>query len=281
MSGESASRASERAHWEQSLQSQVGAQLELAGSGDGSAPRIRRVIVLDETASTQDAEETRSAESGTVITALRQSSGRGRLGRSWSDPHGEGVAMTAVLPSRPFAAPEQSVELLALASAVAASRAVESMLREPVGIKWPNDLIVRGRKLGGILIEKSRDRILLGIGVNVLQRSFPPELESIATSMFLVANTQSTVTRLDVVRSVLAELERVLVLSADAILYEYATRDVLSGSVAAFATSMGTIEGEVCSVDPLRGLTVRNGSGAHFLPAATTTVCSWKSRSSM
>ncbi len=239
------------------------------------------MVVLETAASTQDAPETLYAEVGTVVTTLRQMHGRGRLGRSWSDPNGEGVALTVVLPSQPFADCNLSIELLAIASALAAARAVEGMLREPVGIKWPNDLILRSRKLGGILIERSRDRILLGIGINVLQRDFPPALASIATSMSQAVGTLAPAARLELVGAVVEELECVLAMDGDSMLGEFRARDVLTGSSGAFATPTGTIEGIVGSVEPLRGLTVRTALGQHFLPAATTTVLSWKSKASL
>ncbi|MSR41045.1 MAG: biotin--[acetyl-CoA-carboxylase] ligase [Phycisphaerales bacterium] len=267
--------ALERARWQQALQGDIGTRLERARKGEGATPIIRRAHVLDEVASTQDAPETMRAVAGTVVTTLRQTSGRGRLGRSWSDTGDDGIAITFVLAPNPFADASASAELLAIASAVAAAHAIERVLQETVGIKWPNDLVVDGRKLGGILIERNRDRTLLGIGINVLQREFPEALQATAISIAQVAEGVDPIPRLSVLLAIVEELEHVLSMSEARMLDEYCARDVLTGTRAVFGTATGTIEGEVCSVDPLRGLVVRTSTGEQFLPAATTSVLQW------
>ena len=265
----------DRAHWQQSLQGDIGERLTFARKQNERGPTLRRVVVLEEVASTQDAPETITARTGTIVTALRQTRGRGRLGREWADTNDDGLALTCVLASNPWSDPSTSVELLAVASAVAAARAIEHVLGGVVGIKWPNDLVLRGRKLGGILIERNRDRTLLGIGINVHQRTFPHELQATATSIAQVAADTESLTRLQVLRALMQELEVVLAMDAARILSAYHSRDVLTGTRAEFATPTGAVEGEVCSVDPLRGLVVRTKTSEQFLPAATTSVTSW------
>ena len=265
----------ERARWQQALQGDIGERLTHARKQNEREPTLRRAVVLEEVASTQDAPETIAALTGTIITALRQTRGRGRLGREWADTNDDGLALTCVLASNPWSDPSTSVELLAVASAVAAARAIEHVLGGVVGIKWPNDLMLHGRKLGGILIERNRDRTLLGIGINVQQQEFPHELQATATSMAQVASDTESLTRLQVLRALMQELEVVLAMDAARILSAYHSRDVLTGTRAEFATPTGAVEGEVCAVDPLRGLVVRTKTSEQFLPAATTSVTSW------
>ncbi|HRQ74913.1 MAG TPA: hypothetical protein PK098_03240, partial [Phycisphaerales bacterium] len=112
---------------------------------------LRRIIVLRETDSTQDAAKRFGAQPGDVVTAGRQTAGRGRLGRAWADTVDAGVAVTMVVDCRSLRATEQ----LATIGAIAAACAVEAVMGARVGIKWPNDVVVDGRKLAGVLIEQS------------------------------------------------------------------------------------------------------------------------------
>ena len=229
--------------------------------------RFRRAIVLEETASTQDAAETRAASAGTFVTAWRQTAGRGRFGRSWSDTAEAGIATTFVVDTQP-------AERLALASAVAAADAAESALGTAVGIKWPNDIVVGGRKLAGVLIERSAGRVLMGIGLNVAQQAFAGELAQRATSLAMLG---ARVDRLDVLCALVMALDRALGVGDDDLLAQFHARDALRGTRALFSTPAGPVEGEVLSVDPMRGLRVRSDGREHFLPAQSTSVAEWGS----
>lgn len=128
------------------------------------------------------------APDGTVVVADRQSAGRGRLGRSFQSPAGLGLYFSVLW--RPACSPEALLPLTAM-GAVAAARAVEKISRGSVDIKWPNDLLLGGRKLAGILTESALNAdgsvayVVLGIGVNVHQRpeDFEGEVREIATSL--------------------------------------------------------------------------------------------------
>lgn len=229
--------------------------------------RFRRAIVLEETASTQDAAETRAASAGTFVTAWRQTAGRGRFGRSWSDTAEAGIATTFVVDTQP-------AERLALASAVAAADAAESALGTAVGIKWPNDIVVGGRKLAGVLIETSGTRALIGIGMNIAQERFDGELAARATSLAILG---ARVDRLDTLCALVEALDRALSMSDSELVARFRARDALRGTRALFSTPAGPVEGEVVSVDPMRGLVVRGDSGEHFLPAQSTSVAEWGS----
>jgi BirA family biotin operon repressor/biotin-[acetyl-CoA-carboxylase] ligase len=117
-----------------------------------------RVIQVDAVPSTQDV--ARALPVGTVVVAERQTAGRGRLGRRWEAPPGSALLASWVMPVH---------ELAPLAAGVAAARACGDAVR----LKWPNDLLLDGRKLGGILIERTADRCIVGTGVNL--RWAPPE----------------------------------------------------------------------------------------------------------
>jgi BirA family transcriptional regulator, biotin operon repressor / biotin---[acetyl-CoA-carboxylase] ligase len=135
----------------------------------------REIRVVDETGSTnadvRAAVESGAAE-GLVVVAERQSAGRGRLERQWESPARAGVLMSLLL--RPTV-PAGRLPLLPLLTGVAVVEAVRAIAELPAMVKWPNDVLVDGRKLGGVLVERTADgSVVVGIGVNVSTR--PEEL---------------------------------------------------------------------------------------------------------
>ena len=127
------------------------------------------------------------APHGMLVAAEAQSGGRGRLGRSFFSPKGDGLYLTFIL--RPACAPE-SVAMLTSLTAVATARAIEKTAAADVRIKWVNDLYLGGKKVCGILCEAGAGRnpgtvdyVVAGIGINVNRRAFPPELRETATSI--------------------------------------------------------------------------------------------------
>lgn len=133
------------------------------------------------------------APQGTVVIAGGQTGGRGRLGRSFSSPAGQGVYLSALL--RPACRPEKLMHLTC-AVAVAMCRAIARTCGVRPGIKWTNDLVYGQKKLGGILTEVSVDSrtglleyAIVGVGVNCLQRKedFPEELQDMAASLTMVS----------------------------------------------------------------------------------------------
>ena len=152
------------------------------------------------------------ASEGTVLIAEEQTQGRGRLGRSWSAPYGKGVYLSILL--RPPLEPRQA-SLFTLLAAAAVAKSVLSILPDlNIGIKWPNDILIDGRKVCGILTELKAEAdllhyIIIGIGINVnfREKDFPPELTRIATSLFL-ANNKREVARQKLAGSLLWEMDR-------------------------------------------------------------------------
>ena len=231
---------------------------------------FQKIVVVDETASTQDTARQLDAAPGTVVAARRQTAGRGRLGRAWADTGDEGIAVSFVVaePARP--------EALAIAAAVGAAVAAESLLDRGsggVGIKWPNDVVVDGRKLAGILIEQWGGRAVIGIGMNVTQTKWPPPLAGRAVSL---AQLGATCTRLDALAALVRAVSVALPVPDDELCEQFARRDVLPNSRAVFRTDGRTITGTVIRIDPMHGLLVRTDREHVYLPAATTTVVEWR-----
>src|SRR3989304_5902394 len=147
----------------------------------------RRLIYLTSTPSTQDVarrEADEGAVEGTAVIAEEQTAGRGRLGRSWVSPAGRNIYVTIVL--RPDLA---RLRILGMAAPLAVARAVESAAGLSAPLKWPNDVLVSGRKLSGVLIDSElyggdARYALVGIGVNVnFDIEEDSEIASIATSI--------------------------------------------------------------------------------------------------
>lgn len=168
------------------------------------------IHVFQETNSTSDIVERLArdgAREGTVVFAEAQTKGRGRLGRKWFSPNREGLLCSILL--RPQLHPTQAVQFT-IAGAVAVARAVHAETGLQPQIKWPNDVLLAGKKFSGILTElhAELDRIsylVIGIGVDVNTLAFPPELQEIATSLRLESGRM--ITRVKLAAKILAELD--------------------------------------------------------------------------
>lgn len=134
---------------------------------------------------------------GTVLYAGRQTAGRGRMGRRFESPEG-GLYLSILW--RPEVSPEDCLRLTPCA-AVAVSRCIETFCGIEPEIKWPNDLQIKGKKICGILTEGSFEAggqflVVLGIGLNVNNAGFPPELEGSASSLRLETGREFPIDRL-------------------------------------------------------------------------------------
>jgi BirA family biotin operon repressor/biotin-[acetyl-CoA-carboxylase] ligase len=144
---------------------------------------------------------------GTVVLAEEQSAGRGRAGRTWHSERAAGIYVTLLL--RPKLAPVQA-PLLTMMAGLSAHAAVEAVTGLAVDLKWPNDLIIRGKKAGGILTEMHAEPgmvrfVVVGIGLNVNQERFPGELAGLATSLRQEAG--KTQSRMELLVRLLREFE--------------------------------------------------------------------------
>lgn len=155
-----------------------------------------RVVWYDRVASTSDEADRLAwdgAAHGTVVVADGQESGRGRMGRAWHSPPGAGLYVSVVLRPDALSAGTGPGSALAasrvtLTAGVALAQAIRSATGLPVAIKWPNDIVVEGRKVCGILAEAAASsgglrHIVLGLGINVLAAAYPPEIADRATSI--------------------------------------------------------------------------------------------------
>ncbi len=186
---------------------------DLASRLTGKAVIGREIHVFKETASTNDVVEKLArdgAKEGVVVFAESQTKGRGRLGRKWHSPAGQGLYFSVLL--RPKLAPIEATQFTILA-ATALVRAIDATTGVRPEIKWPNDLLVGGRKIAGVLTELSAEldtikHLILGIGLDVNQTTgdCPPELRGIASSL-RIAGGQS-VFRPELATRLLTELDR-------------------------------------------------------------------------
>lgn len=127
------------------------------------------------------------AAHGTLVAAEQQTSGKGRRGRSWESPAGSSIYMSILL--RPDILPNQA-PMLTLVMAQSVAEAIRIQTGEEALIKWPNDIVINGKKICGILTEMSTEiqwinHVVIGVGINVNTEYFPEEIAKTATSLYL------------------------------------------------------------------------------------------------
>lgn len=168
------------------------------------------ILHLRETVSTNNTAKelaTNGAEEGTLVVAEMQTGGKGRLGRKWFSPFGEGIYLSLIL--RPAVSPAEAPRMTLMA-AVATAEALHAGAGLHVSIKWPNDILLGGKKLAGILTEISTemdvvDHMVIGLGLNVNTAVFPSEIQGKATSLLI--ETGKTHSRSELVRNFLKWFE--------------------------------------------------------------------------
>ena len=173
----------------------------------------RDIRVFEQTTSTNDVIERLARDGvreGVVVFAESQTKGRGRLGRKWISPERKGLWFSVLL--RPDLRPQEATQLT-VASATALRRAIQSETGLQPEIKWPNDILIGGKKVAGILTEMSAelDRVrhaILGIGVdvNLAAGEFPPEWRKLATSLKIELGR--ALSRAELATAILRELDR-------------------------------------------------------------------------
>jgi BirA family biotin operon repressor/biotin-[acetyl-CoA-carboxylase] ligase len=187
---------------------------EIRDSISGRSMIIGREIIFFDTVNSTNTYAMELADmgypDGTVIIADAQTGGKGRLGRKWLSPQGKNLYMSIIL--RPVILPRDAA-ILTLMSAVACASAIKQLSSVPTSIKWPNDIMVSDKKLGGILteIKADMDRILhavigIGININLEAGDMPDEIKACATSIKNeLGNAQS---RTLIAIEIIKELER-------------------------------------------------------------------------
>ncbi|MFH1485692.1 MAG: biotin--[acetyl-CoA-carboxylase] ligase [Chloroflexota bacterium] len=202
------------------------------------------------------------APEGTIVVADEQTAGRGRLQRQWLTPPGSGIALSIIL--RPDLA---CLRGLSMVASLATVRAIQKVTGLASSIKWPNDVLIRGKKVCGILIDcelqgEEVETAIIGLGLNVnLEPAAFAEIADTATS--LSAELAREVSRLEVLHSLLTQIERYyLALRSGASLREEwkDNLDTLGKWVRVWVGST-LEEGEACSVDTEGCLIVKRSDG--------------------
>jgi BirA family biotin operon repressor/biotin-[acetyl-CoA-carboxylase] ligase len=175
----------------------------------------KRVIYYEEIDSTNTAAKElgkQTGNHGALVLAEEQNQGKGRLGRDWSSPKGSGIFMTIVL--QPQILPVHA-SMLTLVAALAVNQGIRKVTGLDSYIKWPNDIVVNGKKVCGILTEMSTmndklECVVIGMGINANRDVFPEELKKTATSLKLECKKE--VERTELIVAIMEYLEQYYVL---------------------------------------------------------------------
>jgi BirA family biotin operon repressor/biotin-[acetyl-CoA-carboxylase] ligase len=206
------------------------------------------------------------APMGTLVLARKQTAGRGRLGRAWESPQDTGIYMSLILRSGDV--PAHAIPLLTIAAGVAIAEAVEQSTGVKIGLKWVNDLICDGCKVGGILAEASGGKspyVVLGMGVNVMleKENMPEELQGKVTSLHLHSTNAPDPNAIVVaicsrLEALLNDLESGL---APVVLERWKNRSVTIGERVRATVAEKTIEGKAVDVTGCGALKVQQDDG--------------------
>ena len=248
----------------------------------------RKVLVYDRTSSTNDiaAEYARNPENdGLVVFAEEQTAGRGRAGAAWQSAHGDSLLFSFALVDCGV-----SNELLSLTCAVGVAEALGQVGGCRAGIKWPNDILLDGRKVAGILLESKIRRIddrgrkpvpssslhIVGVGINCHQTpdSFPSELRESATSLDATSGTRCR--RVTVAKRVLTSLDhwlRAAERNGRQVLDTWSRLSTQLGQHVTLACNRRRFTGNCLGVDPEKGLILQlDRGGVRMFDAAHTTI---------
>ena len=215
----------------------------------------RKIVCLEEVDSTQDEAVRINLQPGEACYSSKQRGGRGRRGNEWNGSGG--LALTVVLSQLSEHFP------IALAATIAAT--LNNIIpNHKIGIKWPNDLFVNGKKLAGILIEQKNELYYVGVGLNVKQSPLKHstclkdcgadiEIDPVATSLF-----DSTL-----IASELTEEQAVTA---------WRRRDILRGTWQKIQSGSNVVEGLVLDIDPCNNLILQSSDSIVYLPAHAATI---------
>ncbi len=250
----------------------------------------RNILVYDSTSSTNDvaAEYARNTENdGLVIFAEQQTAGRGQAGNQWHSSRSDSVLCSILLTEN-----ELPTELLSLTCAVAVAEAIG----KPARIKWPNDIMLNGKKVAGILVESkslpisdcrmpiSKSKIenrkskiyVVGVGINCHQKidSFTAELQPIATSIDI--ETQSVTDRISLAKRLLTSIDHWLELAArngKKVIGEWQNLSIQLGHRVKLIYDGRQFAGNCIGVDPEKGLILQlDTGGVRMFDAGHTTI---------
>ncbi len=217
------------------------------------------------------AKENRDFAEGCVFIAEEQTAGRGRLSRSWESSAGEGIYMSVLL--KPAIA-AGNLPCITLICGLAVCRALKKVGAEGVGIKWPNDIVIKGKKVCGVLTERTGGAVVAGIGVNVLNRGFGGELAAKATSLYL--ETGREYDRSELAAAILNELDSLyaefLAKGFSPLCSEYERHCVTLGKNVRIITPAGEYTAEAEGIDEDGGLVIKRCGKTEIITSGEVSV---------
>ena len=222
------------------------------------------IVYFGETDSTNRQARMLAAEGaahGTLVLADMQTAGRGRRGRGWISPAGEGIFMSLIV--RPDVPPSE-VAKMSLTLALAVAGAIERETGLDARIKWPNDIVIGGRKVCGLLLEMDAsaekvNSVAAGVGINVHQTRFDEEIAHTASSLDLLSGKR--VSRSAVVRAFLEEFEKAMALTDAQMMDAYRARSATSGQRVQVIALNGTYTGTAKGIADSGSLLVETDAG--------------------
>jgi len=238
----------------------------------------KEILVYDDTSSTNDvaAEYGKNKRNdGLAVFAEGQRAGRGRAGAKWISGHGESILCSVLLTHF-----RCSAELLSLTCAVAVAEAIGKITKSQAKIKWPNDIILNGKKVGGILVESKKNShgtiYILGVGINCHQHkgSFPAELRPSATSIDIESGTVCD--RISLAKRLLTGIDHWLKIAEEnkqKVIEQWRQLSIQLGHRLTLIFNGRKFSGHCIGIDPGKGLILQLDSGAvRMFDAAHTTV---------
>jgi BirA family biotin operon repressor/biotin-[acetyl-CoA-carboxylase] ligase len=238
----------------------------------------RKILVYDSTSSTNDiaAEYAKNKENdGLAIFAEEQTAGRGRAGAKWLSGRCDSILCSILLTSC-----KCNPELLSLACPVAVAEAVGKIAHSHAKIKWPNDIILNGKKAAGIMVESKTNNgntvYIVGIGINCHQKktSFPKELQTAATSIDI--ESRSICDRISLAKRLLSSLDHWLEVAEDTgkkIIDRWRKLNILLNQRITLIYNGRKFTGNCIGVDPEKGLILQlDRGGVRMFDAAHTTI---------
>jgi len=241
----------------------------------------RKILVYHQTSSTQTiaAEYAKNKQNdGLVIFSEEQTAGRGRADNKWYDSRSDSILCSIVLSTG--GSRTAPTELLSLSCAVAVAEAIGSSAKGEAKIKWPNDIMLNGKKVAGILLESKTDNsgktCIIGIGINCHQKkdSFPEELQSIATSIDI--ESHSTCDRISLAKRLLTSMEHWLEVAAqtrERVIDQWRNLSVQLGHRVKLIYNSREFSGNCIGIDPEKGLILQlDTGGVRMFDAAHTTI---------
>ena len=238
----------------------------------------RKILVYNCTSSTNDvaAEYAKNkVNDGLVIFAEEQTAGRGRADNKWHGSRSESILCSIVLTDGRL-----NAEMLSLTCAVAVAEAIGKSAKGEAKIKWPNDIMLNGKKVAGILLESktnnSGNTCIIGIGINCHQRkgSFPLELQSIATSIDIESHSISD--RISLAKRLLTSMEHwfeVAALTSDKVIDQWRNLSVQLGHRVKLVYNSREFSGNCIGIDPEKGLILQlDTGGVRMFDAAHTAI---------